>query len=185
MGKRAASKVAPGMEVVFEVTFRPQEVREYSVDLVCCTEREKFIVQVKAAGLDLRLSFPSEVNFGAAAVKSTKAKSMLVQNTGSCVARFRLSCDVPSFLRAAGGLVHPGQMATLGIVLLAAMCGTLRRATTSRIFGGEKTVATVLLRGVAEDVDVHLSTNNLQLEPAYVIYHHRGTFKVGTRPKFP
>ena len=87
----------PGMEVVFEVTFRPQEVREYSVDLVCCTEREKFIVQVKAAGFRPRLSLPSEVNFGAAAVKSTKAKSMLVQNTGSCVARFRLSCDVPEF----------------------------------------------------------------------------------------
>ena len=112
-GKRAASKVAPGMEVVFEVTFRPQEVREYSVDLVCCTEREKFIVQVKAAGFRPRLSLPSEVNFGAAAVKSTKAKSMLVQNTGSCVARFRLSCDVPEFSASPSeGLVHPGQMAT-------------------------------------------------------------------------
>ena len=81
MGKRAASKVAPGMEVVFEVTFRPQEVRSI-VDLVCCTEREKFIVQVKDAGFRPRLSLPSEVDFGAAAVKSTKAKSMLVQNTG-------------------------------------------------------------------------------------------------------
>ena len=52
--------------------------------------------------------------------------------------------------------------------------------------GGEKTVATVLLRGVAEDVDVHLSTNNLQLEPAYVsLSHHRGRSRCGTPPKFP
>ena len=45
------SKVATGMEVCFVVKFRPQEVREYKVDLVCCTEREKFIVPVRAFGL--------------------------------------------------------------------------------------------------------------------------------------
>jgi len=112
--KRSASKVATGMEVSFVITFKPQEVREYAVDLVCCTEREKFIVPVKAAGFRPRLSLPRELNFGAAAVKSTLAKSMLVQNTGACIARFRLSCDVPEFSASPSeGVVHPGQMATL------------------------------------------------------------------------
>jgi hypothetical protein len=40
------SKIGPGMEVCFIVKFRPQEVKDYKVDLVCVTEREKFLVPV-------------------------------------------------------------------------------------------------------------------------------------------
>lgn len=41
------SKIGPGMEVCFIVKFRPQEVKDYKVDLVCVTEREKFLVPVR------------------------------------------------------------------------------------------------------------------------------------------
>ena len=41
------SKIGPGMEVCFIVKFRPQEVKDYKVDLICVTEREKFIVPVR------------------------------------------------------------------------------------------------------------------------------------------
>ena len=40
------SRIGPGMEVCFIVKFRPQEVKEYKVGLVCVTEREKFVVPV-------------------------------------------------------------------------------------------------------------------------------------------
>ena len=49
------------MEVCFIVKFRPQEVREYKVDLVCCTEREKFVVPVHALGLRPVLNLPDTV----------------------------------------------------------------------------------------------------------------------------
>ena len=42
------SKIGPGMEVCFIVKFRPQEVKDYKVDLICVTEREKFIVPLRA-----------------------------------------------------------------------------------------------------------------------------------------
>ena len=41
------SKIGPGMEVCFIVKFRPPEVKDYKVDLICVTEREKFIVPVR------------------------------------------------------------------------------------------------------------------------------------------
>lgn len=37
-----------GIEVYFIIKFKPQEVREYSLDLLCSTEREKFLVPVRA-----------------------------------------------------------------------------------------------------------------------------------------
>lgn len=49
------------MEVCYVVTFKPQEVRVYSVELVVVTEREKFIVPVGALGHRAVLDFPDQV----------------------------------------------------------------------------------------------------------------------------
>ena len=39
-----------GMEVCYILKFKPQEIKEYSMDLVCSTEREKFVVPLRATG---------------------------------------------------------------------------------------------------------------------------------------
>lgn len=49
------------MEVCYVVTFKPQEVRAYSAELVVVTEREKFIVPVGAIGHRAVLDFPDQV----------------------------------------------------------------------------------------------------------------------------
>lgn len=56
------SKVASGMEVSFTIKFKPQEVKDYSVDLVVCTEREKFLVAVVAIGDRPLLQLPDDVS---------------------------------------------------------------------------------------------------------------------------
>lgn len=43
------------------VTFKPQEVRRYSAELIVVTEREKFIVLVGALGHRAVLDFPDKV----------------------------------------------------------------------------------------------------------------------------
>ena len=103
-------KVAAGMEVCFVVKFRPQEVKEYRVDLVCCTEREKFVVPVRALGPRAVLALPDDVDFGVSPVKSTRSKSLIVQNVGTCIANFRLKCTPPVFVASpAEGIVEVGQ----------------------------------------------------------------------------
>ena len=44
------TKVAAGMEVAFDIVFEAKEARDYRCDLVCVTEREKFIVPVRVCG---------------------------------------------------------------------------------------------------------------------------------------
>ena len=83
------------------------------------------------------------------------------------------------------GLVHPGQMATLALSFSPQCVEPYEGRLLVEYLGGEKTVATVLLRGMAEDVDVHLSTNNLQLEPAYVSLSSQRTFKVRNASEIP
>ncbi|KAJ1445550.1 hypothetical protein M885DRAFT_473458 [Pelagophyceae sp. CCMP2097] len=182
------SKVAPGMEVCFTVTFRPQEVREYKVDLVCCTEREKFIVPVRAFGLQAELSLPAEVDFGVAAVKSSKPRSLLVQNVGACAASYRLSCTPAHIFdaRPAEGAAGVGQMATLELAFTPQRAQAYEGTLFVEFLSADSPrVVAVALRGVAEDVDVHLSTVALQLEPAYVSLSSQRTFKVRNASEIP
>jgi hydrocephalus-inducing protein len=45
-----SEKIAPGMEVQYVVKFSPEERVDYIHELICATEREKFIVPIKAIG---------------------------------------------------------------------------------------------------------------------------------------
>ena len=54
-------QVAPGMQVCYVVTFKPQDVRAYAVELFALTEREKFVVPVEALGHRAVLDFPDKV----------------------------------------------------------------------------------------------------------------------------
>lgn len=48
--KKQSTKVAPGVSVVYKITFTPAQVQAYACDLTVVTEREKFIVPVRAVG---------------------------------------------------------------------------------------------------------------------------------------
>lgn len=45
-----SEKIAPGMETQFVVTFTPEEQVDYIHELECVTERETFLVPIKAIG---------------------------------------------------------------------------------------------------------------------------------------
>nr|KAJ3422705.1 CDP-diacylglycerol--glycerol-3-phosphate 3-phosphatidyltransferase [Polyrhizophydium stewartii] len=45
-----SGKVAPGMEIPFIVKFKPEENVDYVCNLVCETEREKFLLPIRAIG---------------------------------------------------------------------------------------------------------------------------------------
>jgi hydrocephalus-inducing protein len=51
-------KVAPGMEITYIVKFFPEAKSDYSYDLMVITEREKFIVPIRAMGCRAVLDFP-------------------------------------------------------------------------------------------------------------------------------
>ena len=44
------SKVAPGMEVAYQIIFTPRAEHDHACELVCLSEREKFVVMISARG---------------------------------------------------------------------------------------------------------------------------------------
>lgn len=57
-------------------------LQDYEHELVCITEREKFVVPVKAIGARALLDFPDEIHFSAAPVKVGKPLPIKHQHAG-------------------------------------------------------------------------------------------------------
>ena len=102
-----------GIEIYYVVKFKPQEIREYSLDLVCSTEREKFLYPIRAIGHKSQVTFPDDISFGVNTIKCTVGKTLLLKNIGTgtvkfvmssmhncitCPTEVRLSCNVGYFI---------------------------------------------------------------------------------------
>ena len=68
-------------------------LQDYYHELVCVTEREKFVVPVKAIGARAILDFPDDVMFPVTPVKYPNSRTLLVRNVGNKEANFSLSTE--------------------------------------------------------------------------------------------
>ncbi|XP_055649305.1 vigilin-like [Falco peregrinus] len=66
-------------------------MKDYFHELICITEREKFVVPIRAIGARAILDFPDQVNFSACPVKYSTQKTLLVRNVGNRAARYCIS----------------------------------------------------------------------------------------------
>ena len=85
------NKVGAGLPTTFRIQFVPEEKKDYYHELVCITERERFLVPVRAVGSRAILDFPDEVIFKDSPVKYSSSRTLLVRNIGNLEAKFSLS----------------------------------------------------------------------------------------------
>ena len=71
--------IAPGMEVAYVVTFKPVSAGDYACDLVVCTEREKFVVPIRAQGQQPALDVPDVIEFESVPCKSEVKRTFQVR----------------------------------------------------------------------------------------------------------
>jgi hypothetical protein len=83
-------RVAPGMEITYIIKFSPETKMDYSYDLMVVTEREQFIVPIRAVGHRSMLDFPDTLDFGLVPVKHTAEKPVMVRNIGEKTTKWHL-----------------------------------------------------------------------------------------------
>lgn len=88
-------KVAAGMEIAFTVRFTPPSGEDFGTDLVLATEREKFIVPVRAIGTRACLDLPDVISFEPTPAKESSTRSLLVRNVGTRAGTFELRTTAP------------------------------------------------------------------------------------------
>ena len=110
-----SERVAPGMEASYILKFKPEEKIDYSYNLICSSEREKFIVPIRAIGARALFDFPDSISFTDAPVKFKSTKTILVRNIGSKDAKFVIDYSGPFEIIPDNGFLQAGKAIQIDI----------------------------------------------------------------------
>lgn len=187
------SKVATGMEVCYTVRFEASEIKEYATELICVTEREKFALPLRARGIVPKLATDDSVDFGPRAVKATSIKPLLIRNLGTCAVAFRVSTsgtDAAFEAWPQQGFCDIGRLTTIELHFTPSRAGNYEgelvfQMTNWTECDAPPTYHHVALRALSVEVDVHLSTSAVSLDPAYVSLASRTSFTITNRAEIP
>ena len=161
-----SSKVAPGMEVAYKITFTPRNNQDYSCELVCLSEREKFLVSISARGPRACFEFPDGVDFGLQPVRANATEAFLLRNTGVANGRFVLSVPQPFSVSPSDGALKAGEALQLTFGFNPEQHGEFVEELLVEYDSGERCYAR--LSGASSDVEVGLERSLLVLEPCYI-----------------
>ncbi|KAL1499824.1 hypothetical protein AB1Y20_012509 [Prymnesium parvum] len=177
--KAGAGKVAPGMEIVFKVHFSPRALQDYTCELICMSEREKFVVAVSARGPRACFEFPDGVDFGTQPVRADATEAFLLRNSGAKDGRFALIVDPPFSVTPSDGWLAAGEAMQLMFSFKPENLGDYHSELEIEYDSGERCYAH--LSGAAADVDVQLERSLLQLDPCYISLLSQRTLKLYNR----
>ena len=104
-----SSRVAPGMEISYVIKFSPEAKIDYSYDLMIVTEREKFVVPIRAVGCRAMLDFPDSLDFGLVPVKHTAEKPVMVRNIGEKTTKWHIKVPNGFSINKNEGILEVGQ----------------------------------------------------------------------------
>ncbi|XP_077612463.1 hydrocephalus-inducing protein homolog [Crocuta crocuta] len=164
--KDIGHKVAPGVPSTFRVLFTPEENKDYAHMLTCITEREKFIVPIRARGARAILDFPDKLNFSTCPVKYSTQKILLVRNIGNKDAVFHIKTHRPFSVEPSVGTLNVGESMQLEVDFEPQTVGNHSKRLIVHYDTGEKIFLS--LYGAAIDMNIRLDRNSLIIEKTYI-----------------
>ena len=170
------NKVAPGLDLCFNIKFSPERKTDYHYKLVIVTEREKFIVPIIAVGKKPLIVFPDEVNFGnSCPVKYFSEKPIIIHNKGEKTSKWEIKLPKNFEANRTEGILEENSSEQL-IMRFYPTERKLYKEIGTLLYDGDE--AEFNLRGNAINGEVYLSKNYLQQEETYISLENRETFKI-------
>ncbi|XP_033625714.1 hydrocephalus-inducing protein homolog [Asterias rubens] len=173
------NKVAPGMAIVFRIQFMPAEKKDYVHELICMTEREKFVVPVKAIGARALLDFPDQVNFSTCPVKYSSTKTLLVRNVGNREARFSLYVSEPFLVHPDCGVLAVNESLQVEVTFKPNTVGDHNEDLVVSYDTAEDVFVT--LYGAAVDANVRLDKNTVRIENTFITMANQRSLTINNR----
>ncbi|KAM6325117.1 LOW QUALITY PROTEIN: hydrocephalus-inducing protein homolog [Podargus strigoides] len=166
-------KVSPGMPSTFRIIFTPEENKDYFHQLICITEREKFIVPIWAKGPRAVLDFPNQLNFSVCPVKHSTKQTLLVRNTGNREACYSISTQSPFSVDPSTGTLGIGDAMQVTVEFHPLQTGNHSGSLRVHYDTGEDTHTS--LYGEAKDVNIRLDRSSLTVEKTYLTQSKRSS----------
>ncbi|XP_010642750.1 hydrocephalus-inducing protein homolog isoform X4 [Fukomys damarensis] len=177
--KDIGHKVAPGVPSIFRILFTPEENKDYAHVLTCVTEREKFIVPIKARGARAILDFPDELNFSTCPVKYSSQKVLLIRNIGNKDAVFHIKTRRPFSVEPTDGTLNAGESMQLEVNFEPQSMGDHSERLIVCYDTGEKVF--ISLYGAATDLNIRLDRNSMIIEKTYISLTSQRTIAIHNR----
>ena len=155
------------MEAICTVLFSPAANEDYEHDLIVCTEREKFIVPIRAQGARAMLDLPESISFGeACACRSTSSRMLLVRNIGKRSSAFSLMASPPFRVVPQRAFLNVGETLQLHVHLTPVSVGEVGGSLEVQFGNGSRTSAR--LCGHSVEIDVAIAPTDVQFVGTFV-----------------
>jgi hydrocephalus-inducing protein len=174
--QQESTKLAPGMEVMYTITFIPNSTDSLELSLVVVTEREKFLVPVHAIGAAPALNLPQQLQFPCTPAKKPAKQVLLVCNAGSKAGRFQLYATGCFSVQPARGYLAPGETMQLSVEFVPEGAGSWTGELSAEYDNGTSTVCQLL--GEGQELDVQLSVQQVDFLPTYMSKLSQKAFRI-------
>ena len=108
-------KLPAGMEVTFDIVFRPVCFQRYDDVVTFTSERGTFAVPITARLAKLAVEVPDVVDFDCCPVKESSERSFYVLNSGEVPAAYTWAVEAPFDITPRSGLLMPGKRAQFAV----------------------------------------------------------------------
>ena len=179
------TRVAPGTELCYTVTFTPRDVDDYAYELVCVTEREKFVVPLRATGKVAALSMPDAVSFPNVPVRSSTTRTMVLRNVGTKGAPYRIASPAPFIAAPDRGFVAPGEHVTVSLTFAPLEPAALDCELGVTYGDGDRHTVHVNLSGAGTELDVALGVAAVAMPATYVTLANDAPLRLSNRSEAP
>eukprot|EP00760_Papus_ankaliazontas_P031923 PhM_4_TR5537/c0_g1_i1/m.106423/K17570/HYDIN; hydrocephalus-inducing protein len=171
-------KVAAGLSVTYTVIFKPEEDTDYDCDIVCVTESERFVVSVKALSSKGKMDMPSSVTI-AGPVKVSSSQVMSVRNIGTKAVQWQLDSPTPFNINPRIGFLDVGGAMQLSVNFTPPFAKSYVGDAKVSFSTGDTQM--IRLTGQGHEVDVHLSTNMVELQRTFISLERQAYVKLVNR----
>ncbi|XP_032556685.1 hydrocephalus-inducing protein homolog isoform X8 [Chiroxiphia lanceolata] len=172
----AYRKVPPGMCSTLRIIFTPWENKDYFHRLICTTEREEFIVPLRAIGARAVLDFPDQLDFSVCPVKYSTEKTLMVRNLGNREACYQISTQSPFSVTPTMGTLGIGDILQVTVVFHPLQTGDHSGSLVVHYDTGEDTHTS--LHGSAVNVHIRLDRNAVTVEKTYITLSNHSTVTI-------
>ncbi|KAI9141433.1 hypothetical protein BKA69DRAFT_1166800 [Paraphysoderma sedebokerense] len=161
-----SGRIAAGMDVAYILQFTPEEERDYNLNVVCETERERFLIPVRAVGSRAILDLPDQILFGNSAVKHITTTTILAKNMGKRRAKIAMKVDPPFAISQNTALIEADKSIQLELTFKPESVGSYSRDLIINFDNGDEIA--VQLIGIADDVNIYLDRSEVRLDNTFL-----------------
>lgn len=177
------TKVAPGMEVSYQIKFTPEAKVDVSYDLIVITEREKFIVPIRGIGCKVMLEFMDRIDFGEVPVKYRIEKPIILRNVGEKITKWMLKCSSSNIsVSKKEGILDMGKSEQIICTFSPEEARYYKEQMT---LSYDEFEAPIWIEGCSKNDDVELIPRIIKLEDAYITLHSQYVVELHNKTSVP